>query len=150
MSLQCLRRTQLINTDIRTCWEFFSDPHRLKDITPEWLGFEVISEVPAEMYQGMVIEYRITPFTFVKTSWVTEITYISEGSFFVDEQRLGPYRFWHHKHFFEKKEKGVMMTDELHYCLPFGVVGDMMNTLIVRKKLEDIFDYRFKILEKLF
>lgn len=150
MTIQCLKRTQFLNTDIKTCWNFFSDPKKLAEITPEWLGFRVVSDLPAEMYAGLIIEYRITPLAFVKISWVTEITHVSKPFFFVDEQRLGPYKFWHHKHFFEESGDGVIMTDEVHYSLPFGTIGDMVNRFVVRKKLADIFDYRFEILKKLF
>lgn len=148
--MQCLKRTQFLNTDIKTCWNFFSDPKKLADITPEWLGFRVVSDLPAEMYAGLIIEYKITPLRFVKAFWVTEITHVSRPFFFVDEQRLGPYKFWHHKHFFEESGNGVTMTDVVHYSLPFGIIGDMVNRFVVRKKLADIFDYRFEVLKKLF
>jgi len=150
VTLQRLKRTQYLKADIKACWNFFSDPKKLAEITPGWLSFRVVSDLPEEMYAGLIIEYRITPLAFVKTSWVTEITHVSKPFFFVDEQRLGPYKFWHHKHFFEESGDGVIMTDEVHYSLPFGTIGDMVNRFVVRKKLADIFDYRFEILKKLF
>jgi len=150
VTLQRLKRTQYLNSDIKTCWNFFSDPAKLAEITPAWLGFRVISDLPDEMFSGLIIEYKITPLAFVKTSWITEITHVSEPFFFVDEQRLGPYRFWHHKHFFRESGEGVIMTDEVHYSLPFGIIGDILNRFVVRKKLEDIFNYRFEILKELF
>jgi len=150
VTLQRLKRTQYLNADMKTCWNFFSDPNKLAEITPEWLGFRVISDLPEEMYSGLIIEYKITPLPFVKTSWVTEITHVLKPFFFVDEQRLGPYRFWHHKHFFEESGDGVIMTDEVHYSLPFGIIGNILNRFVVRKKLDKIFNYRFEVLKKLF
>ncbi|TYB35227.1 MAG: SRPBCC family protein [Flexistipes sinusarabici] len=150
MVLQRLKRTQYLKSDMKTCWNFFSDPKKLAEITPEWLGFRVVSDLPEKMYSGLIIEYKITPLAFLETSWVTEITHISEPFFFVDEQRLGPCKFWHHKHFFEKSGGGVIMTDEVHYSLPFGIIGDILNRFVIRKKLDNIFNYRFETLKKLF
>ncbi|AEI13823.1 hypothetical protein Flexsi_0127 [Flexistipes sinusarabici DSM 4947] len=150
MALYRLKRIQYLNSDIKTCWNFFSDPGKLAEITRAWLGFRVVSDLPGNMFPGLIIEYKITPFAFFETSWVTEITHVSEPFFFVDEQRLGPYKFWHHKHFFEESGDGVIMTDEVHYSMPFGIIGDILNRFVVRKRLENIFNYRFETLKKLF
>lgn len=145
-----LRRTQFIKTDIQTCWDFFSSPGNLNKITPSFMGFDVLTDVPAKMYSGLMIEYRVRPLFNIPVRWVTEITHVQEQSFFVDEQRKGPYRIWHHEHHFKIVEGGVEMTDIVSYVLPFGILGRLVHPILVRPKLEAIFKYRFKIVEEMF
>lgn len=145
-----LKKEQFLKTDIKSSWDFFSNPANLSKITPPWLNFKIISALPEKMYQGMVVEYRVHPFLNIPIKWITEITHADEPCFFVDEQRFGPYKFWHHKHFFKETDGGVSMTDEVHYILPIGFLGVILNSVIVKNKLEEIFGYRFKTLEKIF
>lgn len=145
-----LKRTQFVNTDLETCWKFFSAPSNLQKITPDYMGFEVLTEVPDEMYEGLMISYTVRPLLGIPMNWVTEITHVKEGVFFVDEQRKGPYRMWHHEHHFKEVEGGVEMTDIVSYEVPFGIFGKLAHPLIVRKKLEEIFEYRFKVVDEIF
>jgi ligand-binding SRPBCC domain-containing protein len=132
-------------------WDFISSPANLKIITPASMGFEVTTDTPSDkMYAGLIIAYKVSPLLGIKMDWVTEITHVKEGAYFVDEQRFGPYALWHHKHFIKPIDKGVEMTDIVHYKIPFGVLGDLANAVIVRNKLKEIFDYRFKKMEELF
>ncbi len=103
-----------------------------------------------KMYAGQLFEYYIRPVANLKMHWVTEITHVIPGSYFVDEQRFGPYTFWHHQHFLEPTAKGVKMIDIVHYKLPFGLLGKMMNRFYIANKLKQIFDYRFQKLNQLF
>jgi ligand-binding SRPBCC domain-containing protein len=83
-------------------------------------------------------------------NWVTEITHVTHHKYFVDEQRFGPYAFWHHKHFLREVSEGIEMTEILHYKFPLGFIGQIINTLFIQRKINEIFDYRFKTLEKVF
>ncbi|HLP56816.1 MAG TPA: SRPBCC family protein [Fluviicola sp.] len=145
-----LKREQLVRTDLQTCWDFFSSPQNLAVITPEKLRFTVLSEQPARMYEGLMIAYTVSPVLGIPLGWITEIKTVKEGLFFVDEQRKGPYRIWHHEHHFEAVEGGVLMTDIVSYTLPFGFLGKFAHWLFVRKQLEAIFEYRFRKVEELF
>ena len=132
-------------------WDFISSPANLKQITPEYMGFDVISEqLPEKMYPGMIIAYRVSPLFGIKTTWVTEITHVTALQYFVDEQRVGPYKMWHHQHHIEAVDNGVLMTDIVDYQPPLGFLGSIANKLIIRKKLEEIFLYRTTRLEKYF
>src|SRR5690606_35147038 len=102
------------------------------------------------MYAGQIIEYKVRPLLGIQLSWVTEITHIVEGSYFVDEQRFGPYSFWHHQHFIKPVTGGVEMTDIVHYKIPLGIIGRIMNSLFIKKQLNDIFLYRRSRLDELF
>ena len=146
-----LHRTQELPVSLEAAWKFFSSPDQLKVITPEYMGFNITSPYPSStMYPGMIISYVVKPFMSIGIPWVTEITHVEEPQYFVDEQRFGPYKFWHHQHKFLKTEGGVLMEDIVHYALPFGFVGTVMHKLVVRQKLEEIFDYRRKKLIELF
>jgi ligand-binding SRPBCC domain-containing protein len=144
------KRTQLVKTDLQTCWDFFSSPKNLKKITPEYMGFDVLLDIPEKMYPGLMIEYTVKPVFSIPMKWITEITHVEPLKFFVDEQRKGPYKIWHHEHHFESVENGVLMTDIVSYELPMGFLGRMVHPFIVEKKLKEIFDYRFKVVEEYF
>ena len=133
---------QHINASIEECWVFFSSPKNLQKITPNTMGFQITDFDGKNMYAGQIIQYKISPLAGLKLRWTTEITIVKQNSYFVDEQRFGPYALWHHKHFFEPSENGTKMTDIIHYALPLGFIGRIMNALVVKNKLKDIFDYR--------
>ena len=146
-----LKKIQLLNTDIDTIWDFASSPKNLKEITPDYMLFNITSEgLPEKMYPGMIITYEVSPLLNIKMKWVTEITQVVEKKFFIDEQRIGPYSLWHHQHFFEEKDEGVLMTDIVTYKPPFGFLGDIANSLFIEKQLEEIFQYRWDAMDKKF
>lgn len=151
MSHYQLIKKQHLKTDMNTIWDFVSSPKNLKEITPDYMLFQITSkELKEKMYPGMIISYNVSPVLNIKMTWVTEITQVKEKQFFIDEQRLGPYKMWHHQHFFEEHENGVLMTDIITYIPPFGILGDIANHLFIKKQLEEIFNYRFNVLEKKF
>ena len=143
-----LKKTQFIKTDLKTAWDFFSSPGNLKKITPDYMGFDVKTELPEKMYEGLMIEYTVKPLLGIPMNWITEIKTVKELEFFVDEQRKGPYKIWHHEHHFKELEGGVEMTDIVSYELPLGILGRIMHPFLVQKKLEEIFDFRFKAVEQ--
>lgn len=146
-----LSTVQTIPISMEKAWDFFSSPANLQQITPSSLGFSIISKFHGDnMYAGQVIEYKVRPVMGIPLYWMTEITHVSEGKYFVDEQRFGPYSLWHHQHHFRVVEGGVEMTDIVHYKLPFWFLGDIANSLLVKRQLKGIFDFRFKKVESLF
>ena len=151
MSLHHLKSTQKLPISLEKAWTFFSSPANLKEITPDYMGFKVTSEgADAPMFAGMIISYIVTPILNIPLEWVTEITHVKDHEYFIDQQRFGPYSMWHHRHSFKSIEGGVEMTDVLHYKVPFGFIGDIANSLFVKNKVNEIFDYRTKKLEELF
>lgn len=145
-----LKRTQFVKTDLQTCWDFFSSPKNLKEITPDYMGFDILVDVPEKMYEGLMIEYIVKPLLGIPMTWITEIKYVHDKEFFVDEQRKGPYKIWHHEHHFKEVEGGVEMTDIVSYEIPLGVLGKIAHPIIVKNKLDEIFNYRFKKVEEIF
>ena len=141
---------QYLDSDIKSVWEFASSPKNLKKITPDYMLFNVTSEIKDKMYPGMIISYQVAPILKLKLNWVTEITHVIENKFFVDEQRIGPYALWHHQHLFEVVDKQVKMTDIVTYKPPFGFIGRLANTLFIKKQIESIFGYRRKKMDQLF
>jgi ligand-binding SRPBCC domain-containing protein len=151
MPVYTFRNTQKIPSTVEKVWDFISSPRNLKLITPDYMGFDVISEeLPEKMYAGMMISYMVSPVMGIKTLWVTEITHVSELNYFVDEQRVGPYKMWHHQHQIQPIENGVLMTDIVDYQPPFGFLGAIANQLVIRRKLEEIFSFRTAKLEEYF
>lgn len=145
-----LKTTQKLPIDIKTAWEFMSNPANLKKITPPYMGFNIKTEVPAKMYSGLIINYIVTPVLNIPTAWTTEITFINEPNYFVDEQRMGPYKMWHHEHHIKEIDGGVEMNDIISYILPLGPLGMIARELFVKNKLQEIFDFRYKALEEMF
>ena len=145
-----LKRTQFVKTDLATCWDFFSSPSNLSKITPKYMGFDVLTEETSVMYEGLMIESRVRPNFNSPMNWVTEITHVKDQLYFVDEQRKGPYTIWHHEHHFKEVNGGVEMTDIVSYELPFGIIGKIVHPILVKKKLEEIFAYRFKVVDEFF
>lgn len=150
MKLYQLHTVQKLPITPEDAWKFFSNPANLKLITPSYMGFDIISGAEKLMFAGQIIQYLVTPVAGIKTKWVTEITHVKEPEYFVDEQRFGPYSLWHHKHFLREIEGGVEMEDIIDYKLPYGFLGQAVHPLIVRPKLEEIFNFRRKKLEEIF
>jgi len=145
-----LIQEQFLPISLDKAWEFFATPKNLNEVTPNNLVFEFISKLPNQMYEGLIISYKIKPMLNIPVKWFTEITHIKEKLYFVDEQRKGPYHIWHHEHHFKEVDGGVLMTDILHYDIGMSFLGTIAGYLFVHKKVREIFDYRFIALEKYF
>ena len=150
MKIYTLHATQRLPITMSEAWEFLSDPKNLKVITPDYMGFHILSGADRPMYAGQIIQYIVTPVMGIKTKWVTEITHVKDMTYFVDEQRFGPYALWHHKHFIKEIEGGVEMEDIIDYKLPLGWLGQLAHPILVKPKLKEIFDYRRTKLNELF
>lgn len=141
----------MLPVTLNEAWNFFSNPANLANITPANMGFKIISLHHGEkMYAGQIIEYTVKPVLGIPLYWMTEITHIEDQKYFIDEQRYGPYSLWHHQHHFKEVGNGVEMTDIVHYKIPLWFLGDIINTLFVRDRLDKIFDFRYKKAEELF
>jgi ligand-binding SRPBCC domain-containing protein len=148
--MYALSNTQALPVSKNEAWEFLSNPTQLENITSDDVGFKPVGEIHEKMYEGMLMHYQIRPILGIRFNWVTEITHIEEGRRFIDEQRFGPFRFWHHEHQLVEDADGVIMKDLVHYVMPFSVLGRATHALFVRKMLEDIFRERTKIIETYF
>ena len=149
--MHTLDALQELPIDIDTAWRFLSRPENLKIITPPSMGFDILSAAADRpIYPGMMITYRVKPLAGIAMEWVTEITHVQAPYFFVDEQRIGPYRLWHHEHELREISGGVEMIDRVTYKVPFGVAGKAAHSLFIRRQLESIFAYRRRAMEILF
>jgi ligand-binding SRPBCC domain-containing protein len=151
MGFYQLEFKQDIQAPLDVIWDFISDPKNLQKITPEYMNFRIESKnLSTEMHPGMIIKYKVNPLPFFSTNWLTEITHVVPNKFFVDEQRMGPYKLWHHQHHIEPSEKGTLMTDIVSYIPPFGILGDLANAIFIQKQLLSIFEYRKKAMISIF
>jgi len=145
-----IERTQILPITLATAWKFFSNPANLGKITPPDMDFRITSPHQGDVYAGQIITYTLRPLLRVAVNWTTEITHVDSPNFFVDEQRFGPYRFWHHQHRFREVEGGVEMHDLVHYLLHHDQLAGLINRLFVSPRLTRIFDYRSRALTELF
>ncbi|MBS3944721.1 MAG: SRPBCC family protein [Melioribacter sp.] len=151
MKLYTFYYEQKIKISLDEAWEFFASPENLRKITPPYMGFEITSNFKNEkMYAGMIIAYIVKPVLNIPMRWVTEITHVKEKEYFIDEQRFGPYKFWHHLHQFRIEGGKLIMVDNVNYALPFGIFGRIAHKLFVRNRIKEIFNYRKKVLDELF
>ena len=151
MAVNSLKKVQKIPVSLDEAWLFFSHPKNLAVMTPEYLNLKFTNALFGEkMYAGQVMTYNVKPVLGIPMFWMTEITHVKDREYFVDEQRFGPYALWHHQHHFREIEGGVEMTDLIHYKVPGWFLGDLLNSLFIKKQLEGIFEFRFKKVEELF
>lgn len=142
---------QLLPINIELAWDFFSSPKNLAIITPPEMEFKILSkDLKSEIFNGMEIDYRVRPLFGIPLKWKTGICNVESKKTFTDLQLKGPYSIWEHTHTFEIRENGILMKDVIRYKVPMGFLGNWMNTLFIRKKIEKIFEYRRETLEKLF
>jgi ligand-binding SRPBCC domain-containing protein len=150
MRIHSLVRRQVLPLSLEEAWHFFSTPRNLEEITPSFLNFHITSEVPEEIHSGLIITYRIAAVAGIPMTWVTEIKHVERFRQFVDEQRIGPFRFWFHRHGFREVEGGIEMEDVVHYVMPWGWLGSLVHRVFIRRRLEAIFDFRRTYLAKRF
>ncbi|WP_439182384.1 SRPBCC family protein [Carboxylicivirga taeanensis] len=149
MAFYQFKRQQIIPASRQDVWDFIASPVNLKKITPPSMGFDILNpDLPDKMYEGMIIHYQVKPMKFYATRWVTEITHIQPGHYFVDEQRMGPYRMWHHQHWVTEHEQGALMTDIISYQPPLGWIGQLANAVLIKGRLQDIFNFREKAIRE--
>lgn len=150
MKIFQIKQRQNLKISLSEAWDFFSNPRNLMKITPPELKMRTISEVPEKMYRGEIITYTIKPLLGLPMTWVSEITHVRDMSEFIDEQRFGPYAFWHHLHTLIEVNGGIQVGDLVHYGLPFGPFSSMVNDLLVKKQLDKIFNHRSCVLRDKF
>lgn len=145
-----ISRKQLLPVSLEDAWSFFADASNLQRLTPPEMKMEPAEKSPTEIYPGMIAVYKVRPLFRIPITWVTEITQVQSMEYFVDEQRFGPFKFWHHEHRLQQTEEGVEVTDLLYYAMPFSFVGKLIHAKMVRPKLQELFVYRQKQLKNLF
>lgn len=151
MAIYQIQEEKEVVASLAEVWDFISSPANLKEITPDYMGFEITTPgLPDKIYPGLMISYKVRPFLRIQMNWLTEITQVREPNYFVDEQRAGPYALWHHEHRLKSTDKGVSMSDLITYRLPAGPLGTLAHGIFIQKQLKGIFKYRALALEKRF
>lgn len=150
MSLHQLKIVQTLPVSVGTAWDFFSNPNNLQLITPASFRFKILSDLKNRaIHEGQIIEYKVRPLFNFEMYWRTIITRVQDQVMFIDEQQKGPYRYWQHQHLFKAVKDGTEMTDIVKYEVPGWFAGDIINSLFIRKKLDDLFQYRYKAISNL-
>ena len=140
--IHVLARQQRVELPAEQAFEFYGDARNLEAITPPWLDFRVLNDGPIEMRAGALIDYRLK-LHGLPVRWRTQIEAWEPPLRFVDVQLRGPYSLWEHTHTFEPDGAGaVTIGDRVRYALPFGPLGELAHSTVVRRDLARIFDYR--------
>lgn len=151
MKVYTLTRKQFIPISLQEAWNFFSSPKNLAKITPSKMNFRILDVSGGDnVHEGQVIKYNVRVLPFYSVYWETLILDVKEPFSFTDDQRVGPFALWRHKHTFEEVNGGVEMTDHVSYSIPFGPIGLLANWLFVERDVNAIFNHRYKVLETLF
>lgn len=138
-----VKRSQNIPVSLAVAWNFFSKPENLKKVLPQNIQFNITSPLDSPViYQGQIIEYDVKSMFGIHFKWVSEITEVETNQFFVDEQKAGLFSVWKHQHYFIEIPGGVEMTDILQYRFRFGFLGAILHALFVRKRIEQMFNFR--------
>ncbi len=141
---------QFLPIEMDQAWAFFSSPANLAVLTPKEMGFTVLTKLDKDIHNQMIIDYTVKPLLNVPLHWRTQIIDVKEKLEFTDIQLKGPFKLWKHLHQFIQQENGILIKDEVHYVLPFGFIGEIAHSLIVKKRIDGIFSYRKKVLDNLF
>jgi ligand-binding SRPBCC domain-containing protein len=136
-----LKRRQVVGGSLGAVLAFFKDPANPEAITPPWLQFRVLRTSDAHVREGSRILYTLK-LHGVRFRWESRIAEYVENEHFADEQIVGPYAQWYHRHVFHAVHDGVEIEDVVEYRMRFGVLGRLAHRLVVSRQLEAIFDYR--------
>lgn len=143
--------SQQIPINLEEAWSFFSRPENLNSITPPDFRISLIEDISdQEIEEGMEIRYKLSPMRRLRLQWTTRITEVDKYTYFIYEQKKGPYKTWIHEHYFKETDHGVIMTDKLTYALRWGLLGKWLDKWIVDKRIEKIFEYRAEEIKRRF
>lgn len=142
MKIYQLRRRQRLAISRDEAWAFFSSPHYLNQITPDFFHVDITSPVPDDIYAGLLISYRMTAVFGVPMAWLSEVSHCDQPRRFVYQQRVGPFKFWSHEVALIECADGVELEDIMFYTMPLGWLGQWLHRILIGPKLEQIFDTR--------
>lgn len=129
-----LHRVQYLNCNLDTAWDFFSSPNNLSRITPENMSFILLTDMEeVEIYEGMEIDYIVTPLLGIPLRWKTRIMQVDPFKSFTDYQEKGPFKLWNHHHEFIENDEEIIMKDNLTYEMPYGFIGKLFHRLLVKR-----------------
>ena len=144
-----LERTLYLPCPREQVFRFFAQAENLSLVTPPELKFEILSPLPITMRVGTLIDYRIR-LHGIPMRWRTRIERWDPPQLFIDSQLKGPYRLWIHHHEFREMGEGTEITDRVWYRLPsLGPMNRLVHAM-VRRQLDDIFDYRAEAVQQAF
>ncbi len=150
MKVHHLEQEQFLPVPRERAWEFFSRPANLDLLTPPEMAFETIRQDAETIYPGQIIVHRVRILPGVKRRWVSEITALEHGRWFIDEQRAGPFKFWQHRHALDDTDGGTLVRDTLRYALPLSPLSEIAHPWLVRPMLEKLFRFRRGRLAEIF
>lgn len=148
MKIHRLYRQQTLAMDLAQAWAFFSSPHHLNQITPDFFHVDIISPVPDDIYAGLMISYRMKAVFGIPMAWLSEVSHCEKPYRFIYQQRVGPFKCLSHEVRLSECAAGIMVEDIIFYAMPYGMLGAIFHKLLIAEKLQRIFDVRRDYLQE--
>jgi len=141
MSRQRYVKQSTINASPEVVFRFHESPDALLQLIPPWENMKLV-ESAGSLRPGSQVVLR-GKLAFIPIQWKAEHTEYDPPHLFADRQEAGPFAYWYHRHrFLDDGRGGTILSDEVDYEIPFGVIGRWLGGWIVRRKLAAMFAYR--------
>ena len=85
--------------------------------------------------EGQEVTWRARHFG-IPLTMTSRITHLDFPRSFTDEQVKGPFKTFRHVHDFSATATGSIMTDRVEFTAPFGILGRLVEKLVLRRYLE--------------
>lgn len=142
MRIYRIYRRQELQMSIEHAWQFFSSPHNLNQITPSFFSVDITSPVPDDIYEGLMISYRMKAVLGIPMAWLSEVSHCEKPKRFIYQQRVGPFHFWSHEVSFTSNGEHTVLEDIVFYSMRWSWLGYLLHVLVIDNKLKRIFDVR--------
>ena len=138
-----LRQSETIPFSRKEVFNLLTDPHQMPPLLKDKIDVEVMTEA-VELKEGSEYSFIFTRFKISqKVRW--EVKELVKGHRITYRQIEGIFPKWEHTLSVEDKGSGkTEVVDQVEYQLPFGVLGLLVNDLILRKDLKSLFRFRLE------
>lgn len=148
--------TSRIQAPVERVFAFHERPDAFALLSPPWAGIEVIRrEGGLAVGAETLISLPMIPFwpksllpNLLRLEWLARHTKYEPPKLFADEQVRGPFRYWKHEHKMEAVGGETLLTDDITFCLPGGVIVNRIGAAFVRMGLRRVFAFRHMMTKK--
>ena len=119
---------------------FHDDVKSLAAITPPPVRVKIVRfDAPVHAGSKVIFKLMLGPFG---VTWDGEIDWHVPQQYFRDVQQRGPFGAWQHTHSFSATPGGTQVADRVVYQPPFGLLGRILDPIVIRPSLKYLFFYR--------
>ena len=135
----------LIETQIHApaerCFDLMRDIWIHTETTTETDESAVAGVTEGMIGPGQTVTFEGKHFGF-KQRLTVRVTEFERPTLFVDEMTEGNFRSFKHIHEFVTVRSGTLMRDRLIWTSPFGIVGRIVDELLLKRHLRDLVSKR--------